>query len=217
MDARRLSALQKDYIDWIYRSGGVKVHSNPTLKLFAGPDVTSAGFRDMCSKAAKDAMEAEADKIKATFETKRKALAAKIDRQESVVDGKKDAVSARNMEGLAAGGELLLSLLGGRRKSLSSSLSKARMTKQAKAALEQEKAELDALEQELKDLEEEQTNALKALQDRWAGAVNDIQETTVAPAKKDIYIDLFGLVWLPYYVFTVDGKNREAPAYKTEK
>ncbi len=217
MDARRLTALQRDYIDWIYRSGGVKVHSNPTLKLFAGPDVTSAGFRDMCSKAAKDAMEAEADKIKAAFETKRKALAAKIDRQESVVDGKKDAVSARNMEGLAAGGELLLSLLGGRKKSLSSSLSKARMTKQAKAALEQEKAELDALEQELKDLEEEQTNALKALQDRWAGAVNDIQETTVAPARKDIYMDLYGLVWLPYYVFTVDGKNREAPAYKTEK
>lgn len=217
MDARRLSALQKDYIDWIYRSGGVKVHTNPTLKLFAGPDVTSAGFRDMCSKAAKDAMEAEADKIKAAFATKRKALAAKIERQESVVEGKKDAVSARNMEGLAAGGELLLSLLGGRKKSLSSSLSKARMTKQAKAALEQEKAELEALEQELKDLEEEQTKALKDLQDRWAEAVNDIQETTVAPAKKDIYMDLFGLVWLPYYIFTVDGKNREAPAYKTEK
>ena len=217
MDTRRTSALQKDYIDWIYRSGGVQVRSNPALKVFAGPEVSAAEFREMCSKAAKEAYDVEADKLSDTFAAKQKALAAKINRQEQVVDGKKDAVSSRNVEGLAAGGELLLSLLGGRRKSLSSSLSKARMTKQAKAALKQEQEELEQLELELNDLEAEQAAALKDLQDRWAGVVNDINEVTVTPAKKDIYMDLFGLVWLPYYVFNVDGRMRETPAFALQE
>jgi hypothetical protein len=217
MDAKRLPALQRDYIDWIYRSGGIQVRSNPTLKVFAGPEVSAAEFREMCSKAAKEAYDAEAEKLADTFNAKQKALAAKISRQEQVVDGKKDAVSSRNVEGLAAGGELLLSLLGGRKKSLSSSLSKARMTKQAKAALKQEQEELDQLETELNDLEAEQKAALKDLQDRWAGVVNDIDEVTVTPAKKDIYMDLFGLVWLPYYIFNVDGRLRETPAFALQE
>ncbi len=216
-DAKRLSALQKDFIDWIYRSGGVQVRSNPALKIFAGPEVSAAEFRELCSKAAKQAYDEEAETVIDKFEAKQKALAAKISRQEQVVDGKKDAVSSRNVEGLAAGGELLLSLLGGRKKSLSNSLSKARMTKQAKAALKQEQEELEQLELELNDLEAEQAAALKDLQDRWAGVVNDIDEVTVTPAKKDIYMDLYGLVWLPFYVFDVDGKLRETPAFALQE
>jgi len=216
-DTRRLNALQKDFVDWIYRDGGIQVRSNPALKVSAGPDVSSAEFREMCSQAAKEAYEAEADLLVDKFEARQKALAAKISRQEQVVEGKKDAVSSRNMEGLAAGGELLLSMLGGRKRSLSTSLSKARMSKQAKAALKQEQEELDQLEEELNDLQAEQKAALKELQDRWAQVVNDIEEVTVTPAKKDIFMDLYALVWLPYYVFNVDGRTREAPAFVLEE
>ena len=37
-DARRMSALQRDFSDWVYRSGTIKLRANPTLKVFSSPE-----------------------------------------------------------------------------------------------------------------------------------------------------------------------------------
>jgi hypothetical protein len=213
-DAKRLKSLQADFIDWVYRSGTVRVRANETLKVYAGPDTSPADFRELCSQAARSGLEAEIAKIKDTYERKISVLEQKVSRQELEVKGQEDVVSKRTMEELGSNGELLLSMFTKRRRSLSTSLTKRRLTSQAKTNLEQEREELAAMEKQLDDLEAALKAAVGDAQNRWAQTVNDGSEVPIVPMKKDIYPELFGVAWLPYYLLKVDGKMVEAPAFE---
>jgi hypothetical protein len=213
-DARTINNLQSDFVDWVIRNGTIRVRVNEALKVYAGPEVTTADFREMCSKAAKDAMQADIDKIEAAYDKKMETLEAKLKRQTMEVDSQQDELGQRRMEELGKGAELLFGLLGGRKRSVSSSLTKRRMTASAKADLKQEEAELEQMEKQLADLENERKAALDEVNERWAEQVNNEVEVPVTAYRKDVYLDFFGIAWLPYYVVSVDGQNREVPAFK---
>jgi len=212
-EPKLINELQSDFVDWVYRSGTIRVRANEALKVYAGPEVSTAEFREMCSKAARDGLQAELDKVETTFKKKLDTLEAKVKRQTMEVDSQEDQLGQRRMEELGKGAELLLGMLGGRKRSISSNLSKRRMTSQAKANLKEEQAELELLEKQLKDLETEQEAAMTEVKDRWAKLVDNEIEVPVTPYKKDIYLDFYGLAWLPYYVITIDGQPREIPAF----
>jgi len=212
-DARRLNALQKDYIEWVYRNGTIRLRSNPTLKLVAGPEVSQAQFREQCSTAAKQAMQTEVDKLETAYRAKLETMRQKIKRQEKEVESQEDEVAQRRTEELGTHGELVLSLLGGRKRSISSSLTKRRMTQQAKADLEEEKQELDAMEEQLLSLEADHKAALAAIQERWAQAANDQSEIPLAPLKKDIFMEAFGIAWAPYYLIRNGDKLEKLAAF----
>lgn len=213
-DARQITGWQADFIEWVYRNGTIHVRANEDLKVFVGPEVTTAEFRELCSKAAKDGMQAELDKIEAAYQKKLVVLESKVKRQTMEVDAQENELGQRRMEELGKGAETLFGMLGGRKRSISSNLTKRRMTSQAKADLKQEQAELELLEKQLTELENEKEAGLAEVKDRWAGMVDNEVDLPVTPYKKDIYLDFFGLVWLPYYLITVDGAAREIPAYK---
>jgi hypothetical protein len=213
-DAKRLKSLQADFIDWVYRAGTVRVRANETLKVYAGPDTSAGDFRELCSQAARSGLETEIAKLKDTYERKISLLEQKVSRQELEVKGQEDEVKERQMEELGTHGELLLSMFTKRKRSLSTSLTKRRLTEQAKAGLEQEREELAAMEKQLDDLEAALKAAVEDAQNRWAQTVNDATEVPIAAMKKDIYPELFGVAWLPYYLLKVDGKMVEAPAFE---
>lgn len=213
-DARGLKDLQKDFLTWIYRSGTIRLRANETLKVYAGPEVSQAQFREMCSEAARQAMKSAQEKLDGTYQKKITTLDNKINRQKSEVGEQKNQLDSRRLEELSTGGEMFLSLFGGRRKSLSSSITRRRMTQKAKSNYEQEIKQLETLEKELESLEKEYQQELKALQDGWAAKVDDVTEVPITPLQKDIHLDLFGIAWRPYYIIRVGDEIKEAPAYK---
>ena len=83
----------------------------------------------------------------------------------------------------------------------------------AKADLKQEQVELELLEKQLAEMENEQKAALEEVNERWARQVDQEVEVPVTPYRKDIYVDFYGIAWLPYYVISVDGQSREIPAF----
>ncbi len=212
-DARRLTTLQRDFSDWVYRNSTIKLHSNPSLKLYAPPDANLADLRDQSSQAARAGMQNEVDKINRTFETKLSALRQKLSKKQGDEQEQKSELDQRKMEEFSAGGELLLSIFSKRKRSLSSSLSKRRMAEQARSDLEQVRKEVDALEDQMKELEKQRTQAVREVQDRWANLVNDQVEIPLTPPKKDIYLELFGVAWLPFYIVRSGAQVTELPAY----
>jgi uncharacterized phage protein gp47/JayE len=38
-DSRQMTALQRDFADWVYRSVTITAKANEALKVYAGPDV----------------------------------------------------------------------------------------------------------------------------------------------------------------------------------
>ena len=46
-----------------------------------------------------------------------------------------------------------------------------------------------------------------------AGDFENVTEIPVTPYKKDILVELYGVGWLPYYVYDDGGKQVELAAY----
>ncbi|NMC79502.1 MAG: ATP-binding protein [Chloroflexi bacterium] len=214
-DERRLKDLQDDFEEWVYRSGTIQVWVNQPLKVYAGPEVSQAEFREMCSKAARDGLEAEAQKAQFAQNKKLETLRQKVSRQELEVKEKEKDVEQRRLEMMGSGGELLLSAFTGRRRSVSSTISKNRLLQKAKSDLEQEQQSLVSLQKQLQDLQQEQQDSLGDVKERWAQAANAVEEVPINPTKKDIFIERFGVVWVPYYRIGTGEQRSETPAYQS--
>lgn len=216
-DAKLIKKLEGDFLDWVTRNASIEVKANSALKMYAGPEVSDEEFRADAAKSVDTAMQAELDEVEKTFDKKRVQLESKIRKQEMEVDQQDDDYRARKMEEVGQGASFLAGLFGiGRKKSLSSSMTKRRLTSKSKAELEQEKAELDMLQSQLENFNQDKETALQEIRDRWSAAADKIDLIPVTPYRKDIYTDFFGIAWAPYYVLRVDGSDREIPAFSMD-
>jgi hypothetical protein len=127
-------------------------------------------------------------------------------------------LSQRKGEELATHAENILGAFGGSRyRRLSTSLTKRRLTEQAKEDVQESIDSLDQYDQELQQLEETRQQALETASSSWGDAVNEITEVPVLPKKADIYIKLFGVAWMPYYQIVRNGQTLEIPAFRLIK
>jgi len=214
MDKRQVDALKKDFLNWVYRSAVITVKANKTLKVFGGPDIDEAAFEAMCKEAAEEKMDVELKKIETSYNRKLTTLENKITRQQAEVGEQEDEYSQRKMEEMGTHGELLLSMFSKRRRSLTSSLTKRRMTQKAKADVAQEIQELEMLEDQFVELEKEMKDQIEAVTEKWLDIAAEVEEIPVTPYKKDIYLTLFGVAWQPHYLLKTDSELLELPAYE---
>jgi hypothetical protein len=217
-DVKLMTALQKDFSDWVFRNSSVKARVNQALKVFAGPDVSQAEFMKACAEAAREGRDAEIAKKSATLDRQLKTAEDKLAREERELREDEAELSNRKVEEAGTHLENLTGLFGGRRKSsrLSSSLTKRRMTEQAKAEVEESLDAIDQFKAQIKELEKRRAEVLAEINDRWGRLVNEITEVTIAPKKTDVFVKLFGVAWMPYYIIKSDTDTFELPAFGAE-
>ncbi|RPJ25113.1 MAG: ATP-binding protein [Chloroflexi bacterium] len=217
-DVKLMTALQKDFTDWVFRNSSVKARANQALKVFAGPDVSQAEFMKACAEAARDGRDAEIAKKSATLDRQLKTLEDKLAREERELREDEAELSNRKVEEAGTHLENLTGLFGGRRKAsrLSSSLTKRRMTEQAKSEVEESLDAIDQFKAQLKELEKRRAEVIAEINDRWGRLVNEITEVTIAPKKTDVFVKLFGVAWMPHYVIKSDTDTFELPAFGAE-
>jgi hypothetical protein len=217
-DVKLMTALQKDFTDWVFRNSSVKARANQTLKVFAGPDVSPGEFVKACADAAREARDAEIDKKTAQIDRQLKSLEDKLAREERELVKDEDELSNRKVEEAGTHLENLTGLFGGRRKAsrLSSSLTKRRMTQQARADVEESKDSIKELNQQIADLEKRREEVSAEINDKWGTVVNEITEVTIAPKKTDVFVKLFGVAWMPYYIIRAGDETIELPAFGAE-
>jgi hypothetical protein len=215
-DAKLIAVLQRDFADWVYRTSKITVRSNQALGLYATPDVSQAEFMKACADAAREARDAEMAKATTALDRQIKTLKDKIAREGRELKMDEDEVSQRKGEELATHAENVLGLFGGRRSTrrLSSSLSKHRMTEQAKDDVQESVDALKQYDQELAQLEAARQQALDSAGGQWGDVVNSITEIPVLPKKTDIYVNVFGVAWLPYYQVKSGDQMLEIPAFQ---
>jgi hypothetical protein len=217
-DPRTLAALEKDFLDWVYRTARVAVRANEELKVYAGPETSPADFRRLCADAARQGRDAEAEKITQAYEKKRAALETKLEREERELSEDESELDHRKWEERGSLFETGAGLLGlGRKRSLSTHLSKRRMREKAKADVEESQEVIKSFERELADLEKEQAEALEEINNRWSQLANAVTEIPITPLKKDILIDLFGVAWVPYLRVKAGSETLELPGYSPER
>ncbi len=213
-DGPKLRELETDFKDWIYHSVTVSVRSNEELEVFAGPEVSQGDFRRKCAEAAENALEKEKDKVTASFEKKLDTIKDRLMREKRELDEDETELSQRKMEEVGKLAENLISLLAGRKRSISTSLTKRRMTSQAKADVKESLDSIEQFKKEIEDLERDRLEALSEVEEKWREILESNTEIPVTPYKKDILMDLYGVAWLPFYVYDDGGREVEVEGYR---
>ena len=137
----------------------------------------------------------------------------RLKREQRELDEDKAELSQRKMEEMGTHAETLISMFSKRRRSISSSMSKRRMTAKAKADVEESEEAIVDMEKDIAELKREMDEAIEDVNDRWGEIANDIGEITVRPYKKDVLIDLFGVAWAPYHLVQLGKEIIELPGY----
>jgi hypothetical protein len=213
-DGKALAALLKDFVEWAYRTAKVTVRAHEGLKLYAGPQVSAGDFRTQCADAARSARDKEIEKFESTFEVRLRTLQDKLRREARELKQDEDELSQRKMEETGTHLSNIASVLGmGRKRTLTTSLTKRRQTSQAKADVEESLDVIEDLKKQIAEIEEQKVSGIEEINQRWGEVVKDITEIPVMPLKKDVLLDFFGVAWMPFHVVKVGETVEELPGF----
>jgi hypothetical protein len=217
-DARRYTALRNEFQDYLYYNSSITLWHNPHVDLYSEPGESLKEFQRRCRKAAEDASEAEAGKLKDKYERELQRIEVKLDREKQELREDKIEHDARKQEELLSGVESVFGLFTGRRSSsrLSSASRKRRMTRQARADMEESERTIEALEDEIDELEKEAREEVDKLKQVWAERIDDVEEVEVRPRRTDVQLGLFGLAWRPYWQVMAGDQVLSVPAYEAK-
>jgi len=213
-DRKMLKKIESGFSDWIYYEKKAKVLANDTLKIYAGPQIANDKFVEMCRDAADKKRDAEVKKIETPFKKKIDTIEGRLQREERELREDQSELSQRKLEELGTHAENVLSLFSGRRRKLTTSLSKRRMTSNAKADVEESVEVIEKYKEEIAILEKEKEDTKEEINLKWDEVANEISEIPITPYKKDILVTLFGIAWFPYHLVDSDGRTIELPAYQ---
>jgi hypothetical protein len=201
----------------VYRNAQLQIWANENLKQYAGPELSEAQFLTQCRNEAKKQREAEVAASKRKYETRLKSLEKKLAKERRELTEDQQEVSARKLEEVGTHLENVLSLFGGRRRTLTTSLTKRRLTTNAQAEVEESIATIAELETDMQELGEEIQVVVEEIHEQWDAAAEDFSQVPVTALKKDIYLSIFGIAWLPFHRVDIGGREVEIPAYQLDQ
>jgi flagellar biosynthesis chaperone FliJ len=169
-----------------------------------------------CADAASKKRDAEITKETTKFDRQLRSLKDKRSREERELREDEADLSHRKWEEAGTHLENIFGGGKGARRRVSTSLSKRRMTEKAKADVEESIGAIKDFDNQIAQLEERRDEAVQEINDRWGHVVNDITEVTVTPRKTDVFVNLFGVAWVPYYVVQSGTETIEVPAFGEE-
>ena len=212
-DGTKVRELETDFKDWIYHNVTISVRSNEELEVFAGPQVSQGDFRRMCAEAAESALKEEKEKVDNFFEKKLDTIKGRLLREQRELDEDEAELSQRKLEEVGTHAENLISLLAGRQRRMTTSLTKRRMTSQAKADVQESLDAIEEYKREIEEMERERLQSLQDVEEKWQEILENTVDIPITPYKKDILVELFGVAWTPYYLYDDGGRQEELAAY----
>lgn len=217
-DSKRYTTLEKEFEDYLYYNSSVTLLYNPELELYSEIGEEGEAFQRRCREAAQEAHDAEAKKLKAKYDRELDGLVDKLRREERELEEDKIEHDARKQEELLSGVESVIGLFSKRRssRSLSTASRKRRMTRQARADIEESEEVIEDLQEQIEEVKEEAKREMSALADKWGELIDEVEEVEVRPRRTDVRINLFALTWLPHWEVMVGDQAVSMPAFEVE-
>ena len=216
--SKRHTALRDEFSDYLYYNSSMNLRYNPHLKLYSEMGEREEAFERRCRREAEKARDLEAKKLRDKYERELDRLEDRLQREERELEEDKIEHDARKQEELLSGVESVFSLFAGRKSSsrLSSASRKRRMTRQARADVEESEEMIEELEDQIEELEQEAKAELEELDAKWRELLDDLEDEEVRPRRADVRIDLFALAWLPHWEIRLGEQMLSMPAFEVE-
>jgi len=213
--AKTFASLEKDFKDHLYREQELSLWSCPALKLCGEPGESEAEFRARAKAAAREARDAEVDKLREKVATQLERLETRLMREERELEEDQAKYDSRKKEELLSAGETLIGMLGlfGKRRSttgLSKAATKRRMTSTAKMSIAESEQEIEKLQEQIAELKTELERDAQEISARWDAAADGLETLPVTPRRTDVRADLVALVWAPAWEVAWDAPGGSA-------
>lgn len=214
---RRISAMERDFIDYVYRDTSISLQSYARFKLTAAPDESPSRFKRRCYQAIAEKRDAELARVDSSYKSKIEQLETRLRREERELEQDEVEYEARKREELLSAGESVFNLLARRRQSrmLSTASRKRRLTQQSKAEIDESIEVIDDLQNQLEALEKTIADEKAEIEARWQEIAEhldqEVQAVQVRPRKTDIFVEAFGIVWLPYWEIVYEDDSGYPP------
>ena len=195
-DAKAMKRLERDFVDWVYRNARVVVYVNEKLGLASNPGESEEEFLRRLRKEAAFRAREEIKKLEKKYRRRLDSLRKRLERERRELAEDQAELKRRRLEEVGGYLETVLAFFGGRRRSLTSALSKRRMSARAAEDVAESEAEIKRLEEEIAALEEELAAEAEEIKARWEEIAAEVKPLELKPYKKDIALEAFGLAWV---------------------
>jgi len=202
---------------WLYRNRKLELLKSATFKVFSKSGESERDFRIRLQQMSHEQRDEAVEKAKQRYAAKIAALEEKVRRAQQAVEREAEQAKQQKMQTAISAGATLLSAFIGRKALSYSSLSRGTTTVRSAGRIMKEsqdiqraKETLATYQQQLEELEAEFKAEMQQLQTKIDPLTEQLEVTTIRPAKKDISVRLVALVWIPCWQ-SADGKL--VPAY----
>jgi hypothetical protein len=212
-DEKNVLSLSGDFADWLTRNYQLTLYRNADLKLISELGESKEAFLDRIRDAGDSGLEDGLDAIREKYAKKRKTIEDKKLKEELELEKEQKILNQRRIEEAGTGLQTVLGFLGGRKKSISSSLTKRRMTSTAKANLKESEVMIEKYVSELAELDDRMQEEIEDFRAKAQGTATTVDEIVIKPLKKDVVVEFFGLAWAPVYAFKDGDRWLEIDAF----
>ncbi|MDR1285039.1 MAG: DUF87 domain-containing protein [Campylobacteraceae bacterium] len=197
---KKLSALKKEAINFIYKNAKITLKTVPGLKMEAKTDESEEEFKTRIEAKLDKMYEEKYEELKTFYDKKHKVAEDKFSKFNLMLEKEKNDVQNTTLTTVVnIGGGILGALLGGRK---SSGISKtingiknANKIKKERNDVKNVEREIENIQNEAKEIENEFQRKVKGLQNEFDPTKIEFSEITITPRKTDVYCDKMFILW----------------------
>jgi hypothetical protein len=196
-EAKELKALQRQVTDDVYRSEtrGMFVHKK--LKCYGKPGEAREDFERRCRQLIEARIDAGMVKLQKKVTRDADRLEQRIRIREDKLVEQEGVIQSRKAEEMVNIGETVFSLFSGRKRSITSVMSRRRQTRTARDRLDRTRREIDDLEGQIDDLKTQLGDDVAALRREEEAQLVQVEDKEVRLEKNDVRLKSFGVLWVP--------------------
>jgi hypothetical protein len=217
-NVRKYTQWNKDFLRWIRQNRPIRIYRSKRFNLSSDPQETKGEFLARLAQASRENRDLEVEKLRRRYSSKFNTLNNRLMRAEqAVMREKEQSQSSKIQTAISFGTTILGAFLGRKAVSVGSAgrlgtamRSASRIRKEsmdvqrAQETLETTKLGLAELDQRL----EEDIERIEAAFDPES---ESLQEILIKPKSRDMTLEFFGLVWMPY---RRDARSQLAPDWQ---
>jgi hypothetical protein len=198
--SKMLKQVEDEFMNYLYTEKRHSVLHHPKLKLTQQTGQDESSFKAEVKLRIKEIRDEKIDDLKDKYEAKFDKINEKIRKEERDYDEARADLRGRRTDELVNIGGLLVSVLGGRSRSLSTAATKRRMARKAREKLAESQEDIEVLNMQYADLEQELNEKISELRTEWQEIADGIEEKLIKPTKTNIKVDEVLIAWIPKWI-----------------
>lgn len=205
LQSKPLDNAMKGYVDFLQRQWQLRLWRSTIFKLTSMPGETERDFRIRLQQLAREKRDFGLERLRQRYAAKLGSLQRQLMRAQDRVERESEQYGQQKASTAISLGSTLLGALIGRKAFSAGTLGRATTAARQASRMAREKEDIEragdhlrAIEQQVRDLEEQMQNESDQIARAYDPQTELLQEIVIRPAKSDLLLQSFAIVWIPF-------------------